>query len=229
MKKNKLSFNKYVKKKGDKPNVSLGKFRINKLQNKFAIPVVILIAIILIAVSLFNASKERAFALESLKNRVITLNELSAIAVSDPMWNLNTDGVKAFGESLFQDIEVSTVKIFDAQGKEIYYSYMDGKHYQGKNLLYTDVPVMRGDTELGQVEIGMTSYFQLRRIREKLVSDLVVVLVTIVFLMIAITYISRRVTRPLNDLIVGTEKIASGDLSTQIPVTTNDEQLNSMI
>ncbi len=143
--------------------------------------------------------------LRHLKNRVVTLNELSAIAVSDPMWNLNEEGVKAFGESLFQDVEVSYVKILNTQGEEIYNSYIEGKHYQGKNLLYTDVVVKRGDTELGKVEIGMTSYFQLKRIKEKLLSDMVVVFVTIVFMIVAITYISRRVTRPLNDLIEGTE------------------------
>lgn len=201
----------------------LSSMSFNKLQYKFAVPVIILIAVILIAVSFFNSSKDKAYVKETMTNRVITLNKLSAIAVVDPLWNLNIDGAKAFGDSLFQDPEVSYVIIKDSQGNEIYNSYLDGKIYQGKYLLYTDADVKRGDTSLGKVEIGLTTYFQLKRINQKLNADLFVALVTVIFLLIAITYISSVVTKPLKDLIEGTEKISSGDLNARIPITSGDE------
>lgn len=202
---------------------SPGKLSFNKLQYKFAVPVILLIAVILIAVSFYNASKEQAYIKENITNRVITLNQLSAIAVVDPLWNLNTEGVKAFGESLFQDPEVSYVRILDAQDNEVYYSYLDGNVYKGKYLMFTDSPVMRGSDQLGKVEIGLTTYFQLKRIHQKLIADLFVVGIIVIFLLIAITYISSRVTRPLKNLIEGTEKIAQGELSTRIEILSNDE------
>ncbi len=67
MRKNKFELNRFVKGKKYVPKISMGKIRINKLQNKFAIPVVLLIAIILIAVSLVNASKDRSYAIKTLK------------------------------------------------------------------------------------------------------------------------------------------------------------------
>lgn len=207
----------------DNTNLKSKNTKLKKLKYKFAIPVIILISIILVAVSFYSANSEKDHVIESMKSKLLVLTELSSIAVGDPLWNLNNSAIVTFGESLFQDPEISYVIIKDSKGNELYNSYMDGNIYRGKYLFFTDKDVMRGNTNIGNVELGLTSYFQLKRVDQKLLADLIVTFTIIVFLLISIIFISNWITKPLKDLMSGTEEISKGNLSIRIPVTSGDE------
>lgn len=204
-------------------SVIFEKFQLKRLKYKLAVPVGIIVSIILVAFSIYNANIERKYVLENMKMKLITLSEIASIAASEPVWNLNTYAVEALGESLFRDIEVSYVVIKNSKENILYEKYVDENIYKNKHLIYTDRDIIRGNYLIGNVEIGITTYYQLIKVENKLKSDIIVTIITIIFILMSIVFISNWITRPLKFLIIGTEEISKGKLFNQISVNSKDE------
>ncbi len=104
-----------------------------------------------------------------------------------------------------------TIKVNDEISKK--YLYVDLNQYRDKTLADTDriIEIVYDMTEVNNSlkDLGFTT--------------MAGILIISVFLIMSIFYISERLTRPIEVLKLGVQKIAKGDYSSRVKVISNDE------
>lgn len=158
-----------------------------------------------------------------LLNKADTTAELAAVGFSDSLWNYNYDGMKSIGTALFKDPEVGSVKVTTNIDRIIYSDTSQGDVYANSGMVHVTKIIMKDDKYLGTVSVGITDYYMKQELEQEVMSTLLTMMVTMAVLWILITFISRRITRPIYALTAGTEEIASGNLSQRLTVESADE------
>lgn len=117
---------------------------------------------------------------------------------------LAREAAAAFGADL---------RLFDAEGRELFASSADGCHGPSHTLI-----VHEGERTLGSVDICLQS---MRRFRPAI--GLVVLGTMCLVMWTAAALLSRRITRPLSLLIAATREIGSGNLSARVRLSRHQQ------
>lgn len=160
--------------------------------------------------------------MNELDSKVDVTVELAAMSLSDPLWNYNELGVMASCDALFRDKEVGLV-VVTTNLQEMYRKHNDDPIYLTGDLIIVERKIVRDQANLGTVTIGFTKYYLENRLRQEIITDLVVVLVTLLILWVLISFVVLLVTKPIYALVRGTEEIAKGNLEKRLPIECEDE------
>lgn len=172
-----------------------------------------IIVIVLIYGSIWTFSTIRHNSSE-LAIKIDTTSQLAAMSLSDSLWNFDYDGIDAIIDGLFQDREIGLVEIDPLHENPLITRKKDGAVY---NQMLTDgLPIYQDGEIIGRVTIGITPYYRTQALYNGFWSLTGGLLLMVGFIWLAITAVSKAVTKPIMDLTAGTEEIASGNLSKRL-------------
>ncbi len=98
--------------------------------------------------------------------------------------------------------------------------------YAGRHVWFGYAPVLDGNGDT-RATVGVPLLYEADRIEEQLTLTgsvlLAAYMLTLVLVLVGGIYASRRLTRPLGDLAIGTERVAAGDLDVELHGEGQDE------
>ena len=158
-----------------------------------------------------------------ISQKIETTTKLAALSFEDPIWNLNLVGINEISDALLLDKEIGYILVKVEGCDEIYNKYTTGQIYDNKNLIMKKVKVLKDDLTIGEVTIGITSYYRMKDLQKDIATTIISILVLVFVLWSAIDFVSRIVTKSIYDLRLGTEEIANGNLTHMLSVNSSDE------
>lgn len=203
--------------------------RIKRIWLKFATTVILAVLFTMSFTGYLRLVNDFNSIPEKMKEKLETTADVASLAISDPLWNYNVEGIISIGDSIFADKEVHSVRITDLRRGEIYYrshesvdidsnSSLSGeKHYKIMSKIYQD-EVYIGDIEISMSDVYLTSDAQVV-FKERLNDMLIQVFILVVF----ISLISVTITNPLKKLEEGAIELAEGNYAKKIEVASQDE------
>ncbi|WP_236896081.1 ATP-binding protein [Clostridium beijerinckii] len=155
--------------------------------------------------------------------KVETITRLAALSYQDPIWNLNTVGIKEISDALFEDEEIGYIQVKAKGNGEIYNKYKKDDIYSEQNLIIKKVNVLKDEIPIGEVTIGLTRYYKSKVIENYIIATIIRILVMVLLLWLAISIVSRIVTKSIYELSVGTDEISNGNLTHRLFINSRDE------
>ncbi|MDR3594778.1 ATP-binding protein [Clostridium sp.] len=159
----------------------------------------------------------------NISQKVETTSKLVGLSFADPIWNLNEVSIRETSDALFQDNEIAYIRVESNSAGEIYTKYKTGQIYEDKNLLMKTVDVLKDNMTIGEVTIGITNYYSIEKLHICIIITIMRILMIFFILWLAINFVSRIVTRSIYELSMGTDEIASGNLTHRLSINTGDE------
>lgn len=96
--------------------------------------------------------------------------------------------------------------------------------YDGNTEVYSVfVPISEEDKIVGAIEIGLPMKTVNDAAFKMLMYSIVIAIVTFMIAFFILLYVSKGITNPLNKVVIASQQIANGDLSTSIDIKSNDE------
>ena len=155
--------------------------------------------------------------------KVETITRLAALGYQDPIWNLNIVGIKEISDALFEDEEIGYIQVKAKGNGEIYNKYKKDDIYSEQNLIIKKVNVLKNEIPIGEVTIGLTRYYKSKVIENYIIATIIRLLVMVLLLWLAISIVSRIVTKSIYELSVGTDEISNGNLTHRLFINSRDE------
>lgn len=85
------------------------------------------------------------------------------------------------------------------------------------------IPVVAGETQYGYIHLKINRDDFSELIRITAIQRILATLIVFCFGIVAIFFLARRYTRPINTVVDAAIRVAAGDLNQHIPITTRDE------
>ncbi|WP_242984808.1 MULTISPECIES: ATP-binding protein [Clostridium] len=158
-----------------------------------------------------------------LLQKVETITRLAALSYQDPIWNLNIVGIKEISDALFEDEEIGYIQVKAKGNGEIYNKYKEDDIYSEQNLIIRKVNVLKDEIPIGEITIGITRYYKSRVIENYIIATIIRILVMVLLIWLAISIVSRIVTKSIYELSIGTDEISNGNLTHRLFINSRDE------
>ncbi|WP_241407954.1 ATP-binding protein [Clostridium beijerinckii] len=155
--------------------------------------------------------------------KVETITRLAALSYQDPIWNLNIVGIKEISDALLEDEEIGYIQVKAKGNGEIYNKYKKDDIYSEQNLIIRKVNVLKDEIPIGEITVGITRYYKSRVIENYIIATIIRILVMVLLLWLAISIVSRIVTKSIYELSIGTDEISNGNLTHRLFINSRDE------
>ncbi len=199
-----------------------------KLTKKFLVSILLVLALVMTAMVVLLSVHQKGVLIEELGNKGRNTAEFLAGISAEPMLSYNFMYLQNYTRDVARDKEVVYALIEDRQGKTLASHGGDAKARDasktGEEILEFPAPILMNNDQLGTVRIG----YSMRHINKSLHEAQMIIIVLSVGMMAAISLVVyllfREIAlRPLESLHAALARVASGDLSRIVDVTTNDE------
>jgi len=230
---------------------NLSAFRLS-LKSRFILSFTFLVGFLMVSViGIVEYRQSRVILWEARKRGIAITQNLAAVSVNS-LLIYNYIALKQDAEKAALAEDIAYVIILDRKGKVAAFSgrddmqgqeltdevsiraygardtliqEVDSPNASGERVLDIAVPVfIKGSAERwGLVRIGLTIEGMYRDIARLRLTLILMGLVAIILGVLGAIVVSRRITRPLDELVRGTVAIADGDLGYRIDIHTGDE------
>lgn len=208
-------------------------FKFKSINKKIAFPIAFLIFFILsisIIFSCFSRIKEMNTNIETQLNNLMALAKTSN---AQPLWDLNYDAIISNGESILTFRDVAKVVISDARGREIYFNSKDGVEFQEENLEIIKEEVLRGNTVIGEITLGLTRYYLISEIKDVIVFEALKIFILIIVILTFTFLITKKISKPIVTVAKQVELLSNYDFSRDIPefdkISKNTDETGTLI
>lgn len=200
---------------------SLIKFK--TIKSRFSFSVIFVVTILFVLSAIVVIATDTAEEKDDLSEKLITTEKLATLAITEPLWSFDISGMETTARALYSDKEIGYIHIKDNYGRTLYENQRGGEPYSENNLTYIEKALFKDDKYIGQIIIGLTNHFRKSHFISLIYKSLMLFAVFVLVMWVTISFISDIVTRPILEVINGTESIAKGNLSTDIEVSAVDE------
>lgn len=183
---------------------------IKRLSHKLTLSVILAVTFIFLLTSIYEYRSDNRETEEELLFKLDYTADMISASLADPVWDYDYKGIQAFGDSVFADPEIALLVVLDNVSGELYNHELLGDEYQREFLVFLNHPIKYEDETIGNLTLGMTKFYYLKKIREHMTLRLIELMVSVVTLTVIIYFISYQVTRPLSILEMDAKALAEG-------------------
>ncbi|WP_241395507.1 ATP-binding protein [Clostridium beijerinckii] len=194
-----------------------------KIKHRFTISTLTVVIITMLIFEIIRIIILVARINKDSMQKVETITRLAALSYQDPIWNLNIVGIKKISDALFEDEEIGYIQVKAKGNGEIYNKYKKDDIYSEQNLIIKKVNVLKDEIPIGEITIGITRYYKSKVIENYIIATIIRILVMVLLLWLAISIVSRIVTKSIYELSVGTDEISNGNLTHRLFINSRDE------
>lgn len=195
----------------------------NRIWVKFSVSVIIAVIITMTLISYMRYLDDKRQIAESIDEELTLTSQIASLAVSDPLWNYNLQGVKTLVDAMFEKRIVASIVVTDLNRGEVYARYEEGEPYQEGHIITKRVGVFTEELQIGWIEIGATDYYLFEDLKHLLRIRIYDTLMQVVILMILTSIIALSVTRPIKKLENAMVALTNGDYDATIDIDSKDE------
>lgn len=189
-----------------------------KIRNKIFLYIIIPTIFIFYVLASFIVKDEENAKKEALRNKINSINEIITYVVTEPLWNYDLETLRNNIKSFFSQPEIVRIVLTEDDGRIIV-----NKGLGIKPDVNHKFAIKKGDTQIGQIEIGYTYHYinkEIARMKIKLYLFIGIVMI-IIFLMAVI--VSKIIYHPINKTVEGLKKIDEGNFNHRLRLNKNDE------
>jgi len=175
---------------------------------------------------LLLAVQERRATVAELDATLQRNAEILALGIQESLWNMNTDAARSLVDSVMRDPSVLRVQVRGVAGSPADSGLIDARapaRPQGRVLRAERQIVVRGQP-IGQVTIDMDDLQSEEALRRKQFHyALVLAIQVVISLALILTFLRRRLHRPLRSLAAFSDRLSRGDFDTPLALEAKGE------
>lgn len=203
------------------------------IQIKILISLLIVTTVILGAFATYNVSQERARLNTALEDLARSTTERLAQQLVGPLWTLNQEQVLDLMTAAMLERRIYAVVVRDEDGESVYAGLQRdgdwqvvesageprGEFVSGRKTLLYD-----GSQKIGVLEVYVTRRFLQEQSENLVVAELQRAgTLYLAFIIVMFILLQRVVVTPISHLTEASERIAAGELKTNIDLDSRDE------
>lgn len=128
----------------------------------------------------------------------------------------NSDGLRAIGTRVSRDVYEMVLE----NGRP----YIGSTYVVNADYITAYEPIRNiRDEIIGMLYVGILEQPYIDKRNELVLSFFAIAILGIIFALVIVVFVTSRITKPLNDLVVATEKVAQGELTHRVAVESGDE------
>lgn len=200
-------------------------FRLDSIGKKLLVPTLLLASVVLGTLGAAMVVEQDNVLHSMMQSKAEGLSKMMSTISVPYVINYDLSALEGFVKEAVKDADVAYAEFYDAEGKSLTANVMKAPASRAALWVY-DRDIFDGDgKKLGKVEVGYKTAVldQARQLSLGVVGASIAV--ALALLGLGIVLIVRVVTRPAAQILESFTMLAQGegDLTTRIPVTTNDE------
>ncbi|NEO97582.1 MAG: HAMP domain-containing protein [Symploca sp. SIO2E9] len=214
------------------------------LATKLTITMTGLVILAVASVTLLSLRREQQTFKQELEHQAEILLNTLVVTVSDPLYFLNIDFIEELMAGLSEDEILVSGRIYEKEGRLIAKAYDDNLltystkpdpfgqkllqsteivFYWEKHQLLAGKAVKVGNQSLGAVSVGLSTAPLQQKIAVMRNQGILVALIAASVSTILALLLNQSITRPLKQMTEATQRLASGDLTQKLEISSNDE------
>jgi GAF domain-containing protein/HAMP domain-containing protein len=196
-------------------------FFVTSLQRKLMLAMSMVVTLAMIAFGFYLVNAQRQTKTAELEGRATRTINLLTQTITQPLWNVDILNMQAQVNAVMADREVNEVRITET-GKSIP-TIKSARETAAINPITRKADIFF-QRQLGIIEIVYSSE-DLNRSLAQTTMLVAGIILALIFLQVAVIYllVGRLVTRPLHEMTDLTSRIAAGDLTGHVNLTSRDE------
>jgi methyl-accepting chemotaxis protein len=198
------------------------------LQNKVLATIALVMTVIMVASAIVNIQTSRDERLATLQARGKQLVLMQAVAMSKPLWDINTPEVGEMLATLAQDPDFAHGVVIDADGKTVAERDKAGPGGRLKFGLPINYKDETHQENLGRLDLTLSTARLEAADQSTMVDTAGVALVLLVATMITVLLAFRQISRPLDGITGAMRRLAAGDQDATIPATRRHDVIGEM-
>jgi putative methionine-R-sulfoxide reductase with GAF domain len=204
----------------------IANFFTTSLQRKLMLAITMIVTLVMIAFGFYLINTQRQTATTELEGRATRTVDLLAQTISLPLWNVDKVSIQAQIDAVMADPEVNAVRVIETGKSE--------PTVQGRRETSAVEPIVRkaeiifqrGEEKvsLGMIEIDYTREYLNRSLAQTTIL-IGIIVVALILLLLSSTYflVGGLVTGPLREITTLASRVAGGDLTGRVNLTSRDE------
>jgi methyl-accepting chemotaxis protein len=193
-----------------------------KLTKKFLVNILLVLAVVMTIMVIVLSIHQKGVLIEELNKKGKNTAEFLAGISTEPILSYNFAYLENYVRDVARDQDVAYAVIQDKQGNPLTHQKEESKNKAG--ILEFSAKVMQNNDQIGIVSIGYSTQQITKSLRE---AQLIIIGLSLAMMAVIslVVYLLFRVIalRPIESLHAAITRVASGDLSRSVDVTTKDE------
>lgn len=188
--------------------------------------VAVVISVIMAVSTTWNIYHETERERQGLIQRGNLIVDMQAKALSQPMWDLNNEGVSVLIDSLLKDKDFIKAKILDKDGKQVFNKELEGVDESSDLHFKAPIIYKMEDEEhnLGELHLSLSQHSLAEEQEENIISGIKIALFLLFSTILTVAAIlTFLIIRPLREITNVMGKMAKGDLNQVISFKRFDE------
>lgn len=218
-----------------------------KLQAKFTLLFMVLIMLVGFTTTLVALRREREAITEQIRERGTATCRTLAVTSKEAILTQEFTNLRQYIDEIKKSPDVAYIMIMDSTGKVV----IDSNHRQEGKVLYDPIdiravkakgpleqrytgedgqpvyemaqPIEFASKRWGVVRVGFSLASLNRQISQAFREIITIVMGIVLLGILAVVFLSKRITHPIRQLISGVERISRGDFTEKVKVETRDE------
>ncbi len=201
-------------------------FFVTSLQRKLLLAITTIVTVVMVGFGYYLVTSQRQTRIAELEDRATRTVDLLAQTLASPLWNIEEGNLESQLNAILADPEVNAVRVIETGNTEPIVESKRTVSAEGPITRSAEIIYLRGEEKLplGTVEIVYSRELLNRSLEETtlLIGFIILALIFILFLSIYVM-VGRLVTNPLHEMTTLTSRVAEGDLSGRVELTSRDE------
>ncbi len=203
------------------------------LSIKVNVIIVLVVSITFLVFGAFELWQTKSKTESNLNQSLSIITERLANTLIPSLWTVNKEGMALFVRSEMEDKNVYAVLIRSSLDDALILGRVRDETWQLRDVTESDIieayihqtlPIIRGDEELGAVEVYLTDKFLNQQINSNITSLIIKITLLLLFIVMTLAIIiNNNVSHPVQKLMQDVEIIAAGNLKQPIDASRTDE------
>jgi methyl-accepting chemotaxis protein len=189
---------------------------------KYNTAIIIAVFPVMAAFLLFESYLLRKISQEQFIEDISVQKQIAKESLIIPLWTYDEEGVIKISEAFFSDPEIAGIKVSNDDVMFID-KLKTGDPYHTRYTSTEVIEIIKEDIDVGTITLTFSNFFHQKRFEQLLFTRIIQIIVLTIVLVIILYFILYKILQPISTLSKGTDIIASGDLTYEIPVSTDDE------
>ena len=199
-------------------------YKFKSIKNRFVVPVVIFLVLILVGNALLEYRQDAIDNRQELKEKGNTLSNFLALSVANPLWNYDDKSVAESAKAVFKDREISSVRIENVKGKVVYEQTLK----QAIDLIWINQEIHQDKMVIGKIKMGITQSYRNKKMQEQFNVFLFKICLICLILGVIINRIASKIVKPIQEITEIAKRIANDDLSGEITLKETDDEIGRL-
>ena len=193
------------------------------LTKKFLVSILITFIIVFAITAVILSMNQKAVLMNELRVKGENLTKLIAGISVEPILSYNFSYLENYVRDVSSgDDNIVYAVILDKDGAPITHTKVEAKDKTG--IVEFASPILQNTDKIGTAKIGFSTAQINKTVRNSNILFVVLAVVIVVLISVIVSYLFRYIAiKPIEELKAAVEKIASGDLDSDVEVTKHDE------